>query len=247
MNGYPVAILFSTVFHGLILAALFSQNFNQVEMTKVVTPLIMTAMVVSENPQKLKKRLQDQRKKLQQRKAQEKKQREKEQKQRRQEEKQHKREEEAKAKAKVIAEKKAAEEKALQEKLAQEERARQRRQQEQLALQQAEQAKIKAHTDYELAQTYIALIRDSIEFNWSVPPSARNGMTVVLKIQLVPTGEVVAVNILQSSGNDAYDRSAEQAVRKTKRFTEIKQMPLDLFEREFRSFNLLFRPEDLLR
>ncbi|MEX2365635.1 MAG: cell envelope integrity protein TolA, partial [Pseudohongiellaceae bacterium] len=96
-------------------------------------------------------------------------------------------------------------------------------------------------------QSYTAIIHDAVSQNWSVPPSARNGMTVVLQIQLVPTGEVVAVNVLQSSGDAVFDRSAEQAVNKADRFPEIQNMPISLFEREFRTFNLVFRPEDLLR
>ena len=51
--------------------------------------------------------------------------------------------------------------------------------------------------------------------------------------------------ILESSGNAAFDRSAENAVRKVTRF----DVPRDnrLFEKHFRSFTLLFKPEDLLR
>jgi len=48
-----------------------------------------------------------------------------------------------------------------------------------------------------------------------------------------------------SSGNVAFDRSAEQAVRRSRRF----EVPLDngVFEAHFRSFYFLFQPEDLLR
>ena len=81
--------------------------------------------------------------------------------------------------------------------------------------------------------------------HWSRPPSARNGMQARLLVELVPTGEVVAVTLLESSGSAAFDRSAEAAVRKAREF----EVPEDsrLFERYFRSFSLLFRPEDLLR
>ncbi len=100
-----------------------------------------------------------------------------------------------------------------------------------------------AVTDDEKAMAYASRIRLEVEQMWSRPPTARNGMQALLQVHLVPTGEVVDVHVLSSSGNDAFDRSAIQAVRKADRF----QVPADsrLFERTFRVFELLFRPEDL--
>lgn len=99
--------------------------------------------------------------------------------------------------------------------------------------------------DNAAAATYRAGIYQRIVDNWSRPPSARNGMEVELRVELVPTGDVVAVTILRSSGNAAFDQSAEAAVRKARRFEVPKESRL--FEQRFRRFNLLFRPEDLLR
>jgi TonB family protein len=60
---------------------------------------------------------------------------------------------------------------------------------------------------------------------------------------LAPTGEVVDVTVTDSSGSEAFDRSAIVAVRKAERFL----VPEDRrqFERNFREFTVLFRPEDL--
>jgi colicin import membrane protein len=51
--------------------------------------------------------------------------------------------------------------------------------------------------------------------------------------------------LLESSGSSAFDRSAEQAVKRARRF----EVPKDgaIFEQYFRRFTLLFKPEDLLR
>ena len=95
------------------------------------------------------------------------------------------------------------------------------------------------------AQTYAQGIYQLIVANWSRPPSARNGMQTKLMVELVPTGNVVNVTITQSSGNEAFDRSAEQAVRKVGKFDVPKDS--DLFEKYFRRFPVLFKPEDLLR
>lgn len=71
-------------------------------------------------------------------------------------------------------------------------------------------------------------------------------MTTVLRIRLIPTGEVVDVEIVRSSGDAAFDRAAETAVRSVGRFHELQGMPPRMFERNFRSLLLTFRPEDLL-
>ena len=101
-----------------------------------------------------------------------------------------------------------------------------------------------AETDVE-TMTYAAAIRQAIIEAWSRPPSARLGMQARLRVELVPSGDLLTVTLLESSGNPAFDRSAEQAVRKVKRFDVPKQSRL--FEKSFRRFTLLFKPEDLLR
>lgn len=110
----------------------------------------------------------------------------------------------------------------------------------------AEEEQLLAEVEYENeAQSYVSAITQRIERNWSRPPSARTGMQCELLIQLVPTGQVVEVNIIKSSGNAAFDRSAEQAVKKVDRFPEIREMPPEVFERYYRKLRLLFNPQDL--
>jgi colicin import membrane protein len=95
------------------------------------------------------------------------------------------------------------------------------------------------------AQSFRAGIYELVRKNWSRPPSARNGMSARLLVELIPTGEVIAVEVVEGSGNSAFDQSAEQAVRQARRFV----VPSDnaQFERYFRRFYFLFKPEDLLR
>lgn len=111
-----------------------------------------------------------------------------------------------------------------------------------LALKREENAR-KAVTDDEKAMAYVAQIQREIIQNWSRPPSARNGMNALLRVRLIPTGEVVDVKLENSSGNDAFDRSAVQAVNKAGRF--IVPSDARLFERNFREFTVFFRPDDL--
>ncbi|OUS12733.1 hypothetical protein A9Q89_04870 [Gammaproteobacteria bacterium 53_120_T64] len=99
-----------------------------------------------------------------------------------------------------------------------------------------------------LVQGYQQYIQQRIIANWNRPLSARRGMETILSIQLVPTGQVVGVTVLKSSGNPAFDLSAQQAVKKVGRFDKLQQLSQQsprLFERSFRQFQLVFRPEDL--
>ena len=96
-----------------------------------------------------------------------------------------------------------------------------------------------------LRDVVAATIQASVINRWTRPPSARNGMVSILSIQLVPTGEVVGVRVLQSSGNTAFDRSAMTAVERTGRFPEVAKLDNRTFEANFRRFQLIFKPEDL--
>ena len=102
-----------------------------------------------------------------------------------------------------------------------------------------------AQTADQMAASYAAHIQQTVVNYWSRPPSARNGMEVLLAIQLIPTGEVVSVNVLNSSGSAAFDRSAVNAVEKAGEFPQLQNLPPREFEKTFRRFRLLFRPEDL--
>jgi colicin import membrane protein len=113
----------------------------------------------------------------------------------------------------------------------------------------AEKARLKADeqaaADAELAESYHSVIHDKVSANWSRPPSARNGMSALLRIQLVPTGEVISVDVIDGSGDAAFDRSASLAVNKAENFPELQNLPIHVFEKNFRMFNLLFKPQDL--
>ena len=108
-----------------------------------------------------------------------------------------------------------------------------------------ESSELALGNDEMVARSYQLGIYQLVVANWSRPPSARNGMQARLMVELIPTGEVIGVTIVESSGNSAFDRSAETAVRKARSC----EVPIEsaVFERYFRRFSLLFRPEDLLR
>lgn len=274
-NGYPVSIIVSVLFHGLVLLALFFFQQANTEVIDIVRPPSVKALLVAENPQtknaelqqqRQAQRLQDQRREEQRRQEQARAEAQRVQEQQRQEAQRQEQQERATALRRQEQEQRQAEQQRVAEAQKQREE-QQRREQEQQRQQQAlaaqqeavrqEQARQEqaqreaaageaARTDAELVMAYSAVIHDLVQQNWSRPPSARNGMVVVLRIRMVPTGDVLDVTIEQSSGDFAFDRAAENAVLRVRRFTELQGMPTRLFDRNFRTFLLTFRPQDLL-
>ena len=104
---------------------------------------------------------------------------------------------------------------------------------------------MQVESDQALATSYVALITGLIQNNWDRPPSARNNMEAELSLQLLPTGEVVGVKVVKTSGNKAFDLSAEKAVLKVGQIKELQDLPPRVFEKYFRRLRLKFRPEDL--
>lgn len=107
---------------------------------------------------------------------------------------------------------------------------------EEMAMEEAANAQVGTYVDY---------MAGLIAANWSRPPSARRGMEVILEIALGSAGRVTSVRIVKSSGNSAFDLSAEQAVKKVGQFSRLAEMDPALYQRDFRRVNLLFRPDDL--
>jgi len=110
---------------------------------------------------------------------------------------------------------------------------------------QREQAALKVQEEQKVANSYMQLIQQQLSENWSRPPSARLGMEVVVELSLVPTGRIAGVAIVKSSGDLAFDRAAEQAAFRVDQFTELQNMPAQIFEKYFRRLVVVFSPEDL--
>jgi colicin import membrane protein len=67
------------------------------------------------------------------------------------------------------------------------------------------------------------------------------GMTCKIRVRLMSDGTVIDAVVPSSSGDDFFDRSAENAV------TKASPLPVptdkELFAREFRSFEFVFNPK----
>lgn len=97
--------------------------------------------------------------------------------------------------------------------------------------------------DLDAVQSYVFAMVKHIENSWSRPLSARSGMSVRVRIRMVPDGELVGVSLLEGSGDEAFDRSALHAIEHSAPLPVPKD--IKLFDEYFRSLQLVFSPEDL--
>jgi colicin import membrane protein len=114
--------------------------------------------------------------------------------------------------------------------------------QQQRSIEKAMAEEQQARKNVAITDEIAAQIEAKISQVWSYPPSARPDMEVVVRIQLIPTGEVINVSIITSSGNEALDRSVLAAVSRAQPLPVPKD--IRLFEQQFRNFIMPFRPED---
>lgn len=89
------------------------------------------------------------------------------------------------------------------------------------------------------------LIISLVSQQWRRPPSARNGMSVEVAIQMLPDGTITNASITRSSGDSAFDSSAVAAVRNVGRIPEMQQLDRATFDRMYRQRRMIFKPEDL--
>jgi len=264
-NGYPLSIVVALVIHIMIfLTLLYLQSASEAQSLELVQPTVIKALFIDENPQLRNQQLREQQRveqRRQEQQLQEVERLEREAQQQREAEQQRlarehaalrEREELERLRERAEREEQErleaeSERRRQQEIAAEQERSRQqeaqRRRQQELAEASAAEA---ARTEFELVQSATALIQQAVQETWSRPPSARNGMRTVLQIRILPTGEVLDVVITQSSGDPAFDRSAENALYRAAPFRELQSLPINVFNANFRSLSLIFEPEDLL-
>lgn len=89
------------------------------------------------------------------------------------------------------------------------------------------------------------LIRRLVAEAWIRPPSARNGMRVTVRINMLPDGSITNVNVVRSSGDNAFDMSAVTAVKAVGRIPEVQKLDSATFNARYRQRDAIFSPEDL--
>jgi len=97
----------------------------------------------------------------------------------------------------------------------------------------------------QVAGNYDDLIISLVSQQWRRPPSARNGMSVEVTIQMLPDGTITNASVTRSSGDSAFDSSAVAAVRNVGRIPELQDMDRATFDQLYRQRRMIFKPEDL--
>ncbi|PCJ42216.1 MAG: protein TolA [SAR86 cluster bacterium] len=264
-EGYPSGVIAATLVHGLLLFIIFYNPVMSNELVNLDEPVYINATTAEQNPQRLRRIQELELQRARDAEAQRQRERDvatqraREEETRQQEAQRETDRLEQQRRERELAQRQQQEVEAEAQRQARiEQDGLERERQAQIAREQevARQAELErqqalatqqAVADARAVDIYVAIIHNTVAGNWDIPPSARNGMTAVLAIRLVPTGEVISVNVIQSSGNAAFDRSVEQAIRRAERFPELQDMSTTLFESSFRNLTITFRPEDLLR
>ena len=86
---------------------------------------------------------------------------------------------------------------------------------------------------------YIARIRAKVKSNWILPIEMKGNPEAMFDVVQLPTGEVLTVKLVRSSGIAAYDQAVERAILRSSPLP--KPASDNLFSRELR---LTFRPRD---
>lgn len=86
------------------------------------------------------------------------------------------------------------------------------------------------------------VIKD-IEALWIRPNSAKNGMYADFNLRINRLGIIENIEMKQTSGDNAFDRAALNAIRKYKQIKYVRNLDDQTFQAYFSNFTLRFRPE----
>lgn len=275
-SSYKLPIVFAIAVHVLAALLLLSQwpSFDKKQLPPV--PNFISASVIREQNQVIKKKEKKQtpkkkskksdelkrkkeaeKKKLLEKKKAEQKKREAEKAKKLAEKKrlaakklaQKKKKEQAIKKAREKAEKqkreKAQWEQELLEQMALEEAQREQEEQKreaQRAKEAQEKEAVEAKRRAGIKADFSSQIKQLITGMWDYPHGVDPKLEVEVRVSVLPTGEVVSVTILKSSNKIALDKSVEKAIYAASPLPVPKDSLV--FENEFRSFIMKFRPED---
>ena len=105
-------------------------------------------------------------------------------------------------------------------------------------------AKTKLLNEKREVQIRIALIQERINSIWKKPSLINKNIQAEFVINLAPSGEILSFDLISSSGEKVFDDSALAALSKIYFITEVIGLERKYFERNFRSFNLVFKSKN---
>ena len=99
-------------------------------------------------------------------------------------------------------------------------------------------------TEYEENQIDIlsSYIIENIQSAWRKPINIQDGLVCDLRLSINKNGRIIDINLIKSSGNLRFDNSAIKAVQRVETFNFLQDIPMSLYNSNFRSIVITFNP-----
>ena len=99
-------------------------------------------------------------------------------------------------------------------------------------------------TDYEENQIDIlsSYIIENIQSAWRKPINIQDGLVCDLRLSINKNGRIIDINLIKSSGNLRFDNSALKAVQRVETFSFLQDIPMSIYNSNFRSIVITFNP-----
>ena len=105
-----------------------------------------------------------------------------------------------------------------------------------------EEAEVEVSKEQQEIAMYAKRIISTIEDAWMKPRNIPENLVANLRLKIRPSGRIIGVDLIKSSGNIRFDNSALQAVRRVEAFNFFNSIPKTLFEKEFQVISISFNP-----
>ena len=105
-----------------------------------------------------------------------------------------------------------------------------------------EEAEVEVSKEQQDIAMYAQRIISMIEDAWMKPRNIPENLVANLRLKIRPSGRIIGIDLIKSSGNIRFDNSALQAVRRVEAFNFFNSIPKTLFEKEFQVISISFNP-----
>ena len=105
-----------------------------------------------------------------------------------------------------------------------------------------EEAEVEVSKEQQEIAMYAQRIISTIEDAWMKPRNIPENLVANLRLKIRPSGRIIGVDLIKSSGNIRFDNSALHAVRRVEVFNFFNSIPKTLFEKEFQVISISFNP-----
>ena len=105
-----------------------------------------------------------------------------------------------------------------------------------------EEAEVEVSKEQQEIAMYAQRIISTIEDAWMKPRNMPENLVANLRLKIRPSGRIIGIDLIKSSGNIRFDNSVLQAVRRVEVFNFFNSIPKTLFEKEFQVISISFNP-----